>query len=202
MKDTANKKRPYRVLSPAEREEIMVGLRTDRSLRSIARSLKRNPSVIARELQNNRTEDGRYQAYWAEQRSQRRRRDSRKRPRIGDPLTREYPRAKLKLGWSPEQIAGWIALELPGTTLSHETIYLYIFNQKPSLTQYLACGRKRRRKRAKKHAKRVLIAQRGASKSVRKPPISAVSAATGKPTPPSAARVPPRSWCSRSANWG
>jgi|TARA_B100000315_G_scaffold89822_1_gene82576 IS30 family transposase len=147
-------------LSPAEREEIMVGLRTDQSLRSIARALKRNPSVIAREIQSNRTEDGRYQAYWAEQRSQRRRRDSRKRPRISDPQIREYLRAKLQLGWSPEQIAGRIARELPEKTLSHETIYLYIFKQEPSLTQYLSCGRKQRRKRAKKHSKRVLIAQR------------------------------------------
>ena len=61
--------------------------------------------MIARELQNNRTEEGRYQAsYWAQHRSQRRRRDSRQRPRIPDPQIHAYLRAKLLLGWSPEQV--------------------------------------------------------------------------------------------------
>jgi len=55
----------------------MIGLRTNESIRSIAGRLNRNASVISREIKTNSTEDGRYQCYWAQKRSERRRRNSR-----------------------------------------------------------------------------------------------------------------------------
>ena len=64
---------------------------------------------------------------------------------------------KLKEGWSPEQIAGRIPIDIPGKRVSHETIYQYIFKVDRSLTPYLHCGRKHRRKRRYKHAKRAMI---------------------------------------------
>ncbi len=150
----------YRVLTHAEREEIMIGQRLGKSIRSIARHLNRNPSVISRELKQNSTEDGIYQAYWAHSRSQRRRKQSRKRKRVPNQGVRQYIEDNLKLGWSPEQIAGRIALDYPSERISHETIYQYIFRERRDLTQYLTCGRKRRRKRYRKHAKRTMIPQR------------------------------------------
>ena len=36
---------------------------------------------------------------------------------------------KLHLGCSPEQIAGRIAQELPGQTISHEAIYHFIYEK-------------------------------------------------------------------------
>jgi IS30 family transposase len=89
-----------------------------------------------------------------------RRRESRKRERVGDEKVREYLTEKLEIGWSPEQIAGRIGRDLPGKTVSHETIYQYIFKQDRELTQYLVCGRKNRRKRIQKRGKRVMIANR------------------------------------------
>lgn len=160
MQCTSNEKRPYRVIIHAEREEIMIGIRTGESIRSIARRLDRNPSVISRELKKNCTEDGRYQAFWANSRSQIRRRQSRKRERIADIMIRQYVHDKLKLGWSPQQIAGRIRLDLPGKTISHETIYMYIFKKRRDLTQHLPCGRKNRRKRYQKRGKRTLIPNR------------------------------------------
>ncbi|MFP4385254.1 MAG: helix-turn-helix domain-containing protein [Spirochaetia bacterium] len=68
MQCTSNEKRTYRVITHAEREEIMIGIRTGESIRAIARRLGRNASVISRELKNNCTEDGRYQAFWANSR--------------------------------------------------------------------------------------------------------------------------------------
>lgn len=62
MQGTSNTKRLYRVLSPEDREEIMIGKRQGESIRSIAKRLGRNPSVISREIQYNSTEDNRYQA--------------------------------------------------------------------------------------------------------------------------------------------
>ena len=160
MNTTPSTFRTYRVLTHGEREEIMIGIRTEKSIREIARELGRHPSVILREINNNKTEDGRYQAYWAQQRSNRRRQESRKRERIADEEIREYLQEKLELGWSPEQIAGRIGRDFPGKSVSHETIYQYIFKKDRSLTQYLVCGRKNRRKRIQKRGKRVMIANR------------------------------------------
>ena len=74
MQSTAESTRSYRVLSHEEREEIMIGRRTGQSFRDIAKRLGRNVSVISREVRANSTEDGRYQAFWANARSTRRRR--------------------------------------------------------------------------------------------------------------------------------
>lgn len=160
MQCTTQATRSYRVLTPDERGEIMIGLRSGESVRSIARQLGRRPSVILREIKANSTEDGRYQSYWAQKRSERRRRTSRQRERIADRNIRSYVHEKLEEGWSPEQIAGRIHLERPETHLSHETIYQYVFKIDRSLTQYLQCGRKNRRKRIHKRTKRVLIPYR------------------------------------------
>lgn len=160
MNTTLSSSRSYRVLSHHAREEIMIGIRTKKSIREIARTLDRHPSVILREIKNNRTEDGRYQAYWAQQRSVIRHKESRKRERIEDTEIREYLKQKLELGWSPEQIAGRIGRDLFGKAISHETIYQYIFKQDRELTQYLVCGRKKRRKRIHKRGKRIMIANR------------------------------------------
>lgn len=160
MQCTVEPTRSYRVLSHREREEIMIGRRTQESLRSIARRLGRNVSVISREITANSTEDRRYQAFWANARSQRRRKRSRTRPRIGDEAVREYVEQKLKLGWSPEQIAGRLPIDKPGKRVSYETIYQFIFKTRRDLTQYLQCGRKKRRKRKDRRKKRVLIPDR------------------------------------------
>jgi len=153
--------RSYRVLTQEEREEIMIGHRQRESIRSIAGRLKRNPSVISREIRNNSTEEGRYQAYWAQMRSERRRRQSRWRERIADRLVRQYVHEKLSLGWSPEQISGRIRLDMPDKRVSHETIYQYVFKKERSLIRFLVCGRKNRRKqRVNRRTKRVVILHR------------------------------------------
>ena len=160
MQSTVETTRSYRVLSHGEREEIMIGRRTGQSLRSIAHRLGRNVSVISREVKANSTEDGRYQAFWANARSARRRKLSRTRQRIRDSGIQEYIEQKLQLGWSPEQIAGRLPIDKPGKRVSYETIYQFIFKTRRDLTQYLQCGRKQRRKRKDRRKKRVLIPAR------------------------------------------
>lgn len=155
--NTTKYKRKYRVLSPEERGEIMIGLRNEESIRSIAFRLNRNPSVISRELKTNSTEDEMYQSYWAQMRSNKRRRECRQKERIQDPIIRQYMQEKLKADWSPEQIAGRIKIDIPGKRISHETIYQYIFKKDRSLVKYLLCGRKTRKKRKNKRTKRVMI---------------------------------------------
>jgi transposase, IS30 family len=160
MQSTAKPTRTYRVLSQEEREEIMIGLRIGRSLRDIAGRLGRNVSVISRDIRTNSTDDGRYQAFWASTRSTRRRKLSRTRPRIRDVAVQEYVEQHLKLGWSPEQIAGRLPIDHPGKRVSYETIYQFIFRTRRDLTQFLQCGRKHRRKRKDPRKNRVLIPER------------------------------------------
>jgi IS30 family transposase len=138
----------------------VTSIRIKRSLRNIARQLGRNVSVISREVENNSTEDGVYQAYWAQSRSNRRRTASRRRERIRDQEIRAYIEENLKLGWSPEQIAGRLPIDHPDKRVSYETIYQFIFKVRRDLTQYLQCGRKQRRKRKNPRKKRVLIPER------------------------------------------
>ena len=71
MQVTAKTSRSYRTLIYAEREEIIIGVRTGQSLRDIGKRPCRTVSVISREIKANSTEDGRYQAYWANARSAR-----------------------------------------------------------------------------------------------------------------------------------
>lgn len=160
MQSTVKTARSYRVLSHEDREEIAIGLRMNESFRDIARRIGRNVSVIYREVRANSTEDGRYQAFWANARSAIRRKSSRTRPRIRDLDVQEYVERHLKLGWSPEQIGGRLPIDHPGKRVSYETIYQFIFKTRRDLTQYLQCGRKHRRKRKDPRKKRVLIRER------------------------------------------
>jgi len=137
----------------------MIGLRKGESIRNISKTINRNPSVISREIKSNITEDNIYQSYWAQKRSERRRKASRLRERIPDKEIRSYLEDKLKLEWSPKQIAGRIKLDLE-KSVSYETIYQYIFKKDRSLIKYLLCGRKHRRKRRLKRKRRVMIPNR------------------------------------------
>ncbi|MFO7650233.1 MAG: helix-turn-helix domain-containing protein [bacterium] len=44
-----------------------------------------------------------------------------------DAAIRSYVEDKLKDSWSPELIAGRIRLDRPGSKVSHETIYQYVY---------------------------------------------------------------------------
>jgi IS30 family transposase len=49
---------------------------------------------------------------------------------------------------------------MSGKRVSHETIYQYVFKTERSLTRFLVCGRKNRRKRIGKRTRRVVIPYR------------------------------------------
>lgn len=128
------RKRAKQHLTLEEREEIRAGLSAKLSIRSIARQLNRSPSTISREVKRNR---GRrwYKAIAADRRAWR----MAKRPKLATLAInlelREFVINKLKLNWSPEQISGWLMVNMmdnPSMQISHETIYksLYIRSRK------------------------------------------------------------------------
>ena len=149
------RKRSSFVLSLSERESISRGIASEQSIRAIARELGRAPSTICREVNRN----GGYDSYRATQADQaawdRARRPKSCKLAVNKSLARIVAH-KLKLEWSPEQIAGWLKYTYPGqkdNTVSHETIYKSLFIQargalKKELLAHLRTNRKMRRPQA------------------------------------------------------
>ncbi len=146
------RKRPKRVLSTSEREEISRGIVNGLSLRTIAAQLTRAPSTISREVSRNGGYDH-YRATEADKQSWDRALRP-KRCKLAENRHLSYVIArKLKSKWSPEQIAGWLKREYPKEELkrvSHETIYRSLYIQargvlKKELLQHLRTKRVIRR---------------------------------------------------------
>jgi len=139
-------------LSLSEREEISRGIASDESMRSIAIRLGRAPSTISREIQRNGG-DGKYRAARADKRAWERACRPKNCKLAGSPWLRRAIEIKLRVNWSPEQIAGWLKREHPGDEskhVSHETIYRSLFIQargvlKKELLQYLRSERTMRK---------------------------------------------------------
>lgn len=146
--------RAARALSVAEREEISRGLATGQSYRSIAAALGRAPSTISREVNRNGGRR-RYRAGNADQATW----DRARRPKVCKLAEHRWlariVAEKLKLQWSPRQIAGWLKRSYPNDEnnhVSHETIYRTLFIQargalKKELLQHLRRTRRMRRSR-------------------------------------------------------
>ena len=147
------RKRSSRSLSLFEREEISRGLVAGRSIRSIASQLDRSPSTVSREISRNNGQR-KYRAALADQAAWWRA----KRPKIcklvAYPALARLVTAKLKLQWSPEQIAGWLKQEgNEQHQVSHETIYksLYIQARGALKRELLAHLRRTRGMRRSRH---------------------------------------------------
>jgi len=141
-------------LSLAEREEISRGLAERVSVRRIAGRLGRSPSTVCREVARNGGRR-RYRAARAENQAWvRGRRPKPARLAVNADL-RAVVEDRLRLRWSPQQIARWLRTEFPDKPemhVSHETIYLSLFVQgrgalRKELTGYLRRGHATRRPR-------------------------------------------------------
>lgn len=141
--------RKYCQLSQEERYIISGNLRTMQSQAELARLLGRHPSTISRELRRNRRP--RTEAYTAS-RAHSYATARRKRCRRGSQYTAEQWQTVerlLRQKWSPEQISG-THQRLGLWSISHETIYRYVLNDKArhgSLFKHLRIMPKIRRKR-------------------------------------------------------
>lgn len=117
----------YTHLSIGEREDIMRVRREGRSVSDIARAIGRDKSTVSRELARNSFRSGRgprYRASTAQARHEGRRGRCVRPGPPGDPSPRSLVQAKiLEEAWSPQQVAGRIALETGGRPVSCATIY-------------------------------------------------------------------------------
>jgi len=118
----------YTQLTLKERYHISACHKLGYNQKEIALELGVSPSTISRELRRNRNEQGHYDPEAAQIETRLRHRHKHKHTVI-TPSIERYIRSKLKVEWSPEQIAGRLKRERGGS-VSHETIYRFIYANK------------------------------------------------------------------------
>ncbi len=143
---------PYRHFTLEERRTLFRLLNAQLPIKEIAGQLGRHRSTIYREIARNEFREVRqYRGYYpvtAEDSARRRRRRQRK--LVRDPRLRTHVVEKLKLCWSPEQIAGRLKIAGEDGRLCHETIYQFVYSPEGralELHRHLLRARRLRRQR-------------------------------------------------------
>lgn len=146
-----------------DRIKLSVLLKTKVRRKEISRILNKNTVSIWREIKRN-SHRGKY-LQWRAGKQAKERKTHRKKKIENNLNLKKYILEKLKLYWSPEQIAG--RLRRDGIFIVHETIYGYILRHK-KWKKYLRCqkGKYRRRhgtmprEKAREYAKKHWIGER------------------------------------------
>ena len=153
-------KRTYKQLSSEERDQIAVLRAAGVKITGIAKVIGRDKGTISRELKRNKSPIyDCYLSYKADSRAKERKRKSGERQRLKNKDIAAYVVSKLKIGWSPEIIAGRWSKDRPEAAISHEAIYQFIYDKKERLTSdltiYLPRAHRKRTKRGhtRKHRK-------------------------------------------------
>ncbi|MBU1901626.1 hypothetical protein KKG82_04635, partial [Patescibacteria group bacterium] len=126
----------------SEREIIAIRIRMKWSYSRIGWFLGRDHSVIRREIIRNRTRSGIYDAMYAQKVADSRKKKTNRAKIDTHPYLQKYIIERIRDDrLSPEQVAGRLRVapppELVGVTISHESIYLWIYNHARWLCQYL-----------------------------------------------------------------
>jgi len=135
-----------------EREKIETWLRMNKEKTWIAKKLNRDYSVIKRETKRNKGKHLPYTAEVAYALAQKRAKKTnvRKLNKLENIKLKEFVDDKLEDDWSPEQIAGTLQkypVENISETVSHESIYDYIYHhaeKQKELYSHLRTGRSKR----------------------------------------------------------
>lgn len=141
-------------LDLCERRTIEDMLNAKVSVSKIAAEIGRHRSTVYREIKRNfHTDDeipdlNGYYGMVAQREASKRRVRKRKLIRLDD--LRAHVVTQLKIGWTPEQIAGRLGYDGQPVRVSHETIYAYVYSaegQSEQLARHLPSRRKKRRPR-------------------------------------------------------
>ena len=194
----------YRHLGLEERCQVAELHKAGRSIQQIAAALDCSPSSISRELKRNRgVQVGYKPTYAQEQAAARRWKGSRLERNVE---LRELVLDRLRCGWSPEQIAGWLTRSKAATRISHESIYRFIYDQirrtnDGSWRHYLPRAKSKRGRRPRASRSPVSLIKGRVSIALRPPESACVApSAIGRPT--SCCSPPPAtpSWCRKNAS--
>lgn len=155
-----------------ERQKLEYLLRTEQSLRNISKVMRRTHTILSREIRRNGDNRRKYRADTA-QRLFEKRKHGKHRGKLD-----KYPELKtwvfegLKKEWSPDVIAGKLKNEKKTKqTISHESIYHYIYNKDGRYEgwyKYLRQGKSKRQKRHIRKSGKLRIPER---KSIHERPI-------------------------------
>jgi IS30 family transposase len=145
----------YTRLKSTDREQIMILRSQGRAFTEIAQALGRSVSAITREVHRHTPVGGTYSALAAQTRANEAAKRHHTQRKLDNPRLLCIVQEKLKLRWSPEQIAAILRSTYPDDSImhvSHETIYSYLYVQgrgelKKELIRYLRQHRPTRRRR-------------------------------------------------------
>jgi IS30 family transposase len=145
----------YTHLGFLERERLGVLFAQGSGIRAAARAIGREHSSIVRELKKLKTYPGGYSAILGQTYALAQRSKPRRPQKLDNPFLQRIVFAKLKLRWSPEQIAHYLKRRYAGDAhmqASHETIYTYIYllprgELRKELISYLRQGKRGRQRR-------------------------------------------------------
>ncbi len=122
-------------------------------VRAVGKLIRRNHSVVSREIAANRKPDGKYSAVYAQEQSdgRRARKGSVRRKLDRDAGLREFVTRQLREGFAPGVVAGRMRVdrpnELSGRTVSHEAIYQWLYAGEGHALGLWKCLLSERRKR-------------------------------------------------------
>jgi Transposase and inactivated derivatives, IS30 family len=140
-------------LNEYDREVMYVMLSSGKEIPAIAKRLRRNRTVISRDLKRNAGNS----PWWdslspvgkgreAHRRAKQRARKSRKKKRLKNKWIRKVVYSMIEDSrWSPELISGYLRAFHPRLYVCTESIYLWIANDEPDLKEFLVCGGKKYR---------------------------------------------------------
>lgn len=146
-----------------DRQKLEYWLRTRQSMRAVARIMRRDHSVLVRELNRNACGDRKkYRADTAQRLCEKRKRAQHRGKLDKYPELKKYVEEKLNEDWSPEQIAGRMRQEKKAI-ISYESIYHYIYEKSEKdkkLYKHLRTHRVKRQKQGKRKTGKICIAER------------------------------------------
>lgn len=145
----------YKHIKENERELIFLYLNQGKSYRNIGKLLNRNHGSIVREIKRNLAENGNYSVLKAQTLAEDRRSQSKVRVRkLAHLGLAGYVISKIGKGWSPETIAGRLKAIESQVTVSHETIYQFIYHKEQKKLKLFELLRRQHRKRHLKYGRK------------------------------------------------
>jgi IS30 family transposase len=147
----------YTQLSLEERERLSILRAEGKGSSEIGRLLGRDRKTIERELSRNAppVHRGYYLPHRAHERAKGRKQAAGRREWLKSPELQRHIEELLKEGWSPELISGRLRQEESSATVSHESIYRWVYKKRSDLIGYLPRRHKQRHKKghSRKHRK-------------------------------------------------
>jgi IS30 family transposase len=158
MRLTKESKRKMQVLTSVQREWIEFFNNKGQGPREIGRQIKRNHTVISRELKRNTKPGKKYSAVTAQKLADLKAKKTNKRKLDKDRELHDYVVKKIREGFSPDEVSGELKNYPPnrllGKTISYEAIYDYIYNGEGKWESLYHHLRKKHRQRRKQHSRK------------------------------------------------